>query len=106
MLYPHCVSQGFWSALKNLQDFEICFHGATGTNIKKLVTSELLGTSFFLSLKFFIIGFHIVFEGFESDLEKSFRNYNWYPQCQGYNYQHFGNLKIGSNFLLYFFYIL
>ena len=68
-LYPHIVSQGFWNTLTNLQDFEICFHGAMGTNIKNLVTLELLGTFFFLSLKCFIIGFHIVSEGFESDLE-------------------------------------
>ena len=87
--------------LRNLQEIEICIHGTKRTNTKSLVTLGL-AQSFFLPLKCFIIGSCTVFKSFQSDLQKSPRNCNWYTWCQGYKYQHFGNLEVGSNFLTYF----
>ena len=95
--------ESFPSAFKlpstNLQEIEICIHGTKGTN-QNCVN---FGSNYFcFSLKCFIIGSCVLFEGFHNDLKKSPRNLNLFTWCQGYKYHHFGNLEVGLEICLYF----
>ena len=75
-------SQGFWSIL---DDSRRNWNDVTNINI--------LGT---LKLAQNLIRFSqmcIVFKGFQSDLQKSSKNWDLCAQCQVYKYQHLGNLE-------------